>query len=220
MFRVLMVTGLLAVTAAPVVAQNAVGFRAGLGIASVTGDAGNDTESLSELTLGIDFDVPVSGSGSLRSSLSWTQKGGAVPVTPDGRVDLRMDYVQLAPLVRTAFGQRRFAFVAQFGPWLAFNTSCDMEARISGIEVSASCSELAEELRPRRLDYGWVGGGGFEYRVSADLSLNLEWMYYRGLIDIGKSLEGKTDFQSIHVGLVKRVGSAPAADERETVRSG
>ena len=130
--------------AAPLEAQMAIGVRAGIGPASLTGaEGGPRSGSAFEgprygFMAGVDADLPVTGGLGLRVGMALHQKGGATEIPASitaGRAFVEtmaeFDYVQFSALVRANVaaegGGLRFGVLA--GPYVALNASCNVAVR-------------------------------------------------------------------------------------------
>ncbi len=177
-------------TMLPATAQTNVGVRVGVGNASLAVPGyidsepcppesdcpGGATDPVRGLIFGADFDIPVSrssGALALRIGAAYAEKGGAgsgyyAGGERDSGGTLSTSYLQFSVLLRArTTGPQSMAVL--IGPWVGNQLSCETEG-----DLEATCG---------RDDAGVAMGVGVEMALpgSADATVGLEGIYYRGL---------------------------------------
>jgi len=199
--------GLIILATAPVTAQTTLALRGGVGLATMSiEEAGVEPESISRIVGGLDLGVPLSSLVSLRLSGSFAQKGGGA-IVEGVEVTLNLDYMQVSTLATIATpSQGGFSASVMAGPWAGYRISCDVEAALMGVNLSAQCDDSEfSEFDINTLDYGLAFGGGVEFPLLGGLRLGLDALYSLGLVGIDDD-ETETRHLNIQTGLVFPIG--------------
>lgn len=132
--------------------------------------------------------------GFIEKSISLHQ---AVPVNPPTQLTSRYHYLQLPLMAQFSFGAGRWRGFANLGGYGAYWLS----GRIKGTELDGfnytipDGINLTQEVdakyefdtrRDRRLQFGWLAGGGVQYAISKKLDVFAEGRYYQDLTDLQK----------------------------------
>ena len=162
----------VALAAAPLAAQTTIGVRAGIGLASLSGDA-TETRGASAfddprggIVVGVDAGIPLSGGLGVRLGMGLAPKGGAAEVPPSITTSralteskAEMDYLQFSALLRAGAdaeeGRLNFGILA--GPWMAFNLSC--QVAVSSVDPGPLRPEVPPGT-PNRVGAGRTGVAG------------------------------------------------------------
>ena len=209
--RRIIVSLLPLLVAAPLAAQTMVGIRAGLNRSTVSAEDAPSQEARMGMIVGVDAALPLANSVELRVGGSYAQKGSGASDVGIGSISLEMDYFQLSALTR--LGTPRDgggpSFGVLFGPWAAFNLSCNASANLDfgefgSVNESASC----ENPDPTAMDFGVAAGAGAELAVSESLRLGLDIVYSMGFANIAQDEpdSGKHRTLTIQAGVVIPLG--------------
>lgn len=129
--------------------------------------------------------------GFIEKSFSLQQ---TVPGNPPTRLTNRYHYLQLPLMAQFSFGAGRWRGFTNLGGYGSYWVS----GRIKGTELDGfnyiylPFSNLVQEVngkyefdsrRDRRLQFGWLAGGGLQYTVSKKLDVFAEGRYYQDLTD-------------------------------------
>lgn len=188
----------LSLAAAPLAAQTVLGFRAGVGVArmdySHTAFApcppneschGVPDDWIVSPLISADVSHPTAIEElSFRLSVTYAVKGGAgsgrwANGKPSSGTQ-RLHFLQFSPLLNAnvrADPQDRFAVSLLLGPWAELRVGCSVAGALA-----AGC--YGDEV----MDAGVAFGGGFQYRVTSNLALTAESVYYWGLVPLGDEL--------------------------------
>ncbi|MXW56652.1 MAG: outer membrane beta-barrel protein, partial [Gemmatimonadales bacterium] len=159
----------VALAAAPLAAQTTIGVRAGIGLATLSGDvpetrgAAAFDDPRSGIVVGVDAGIPLSGGLGVRLGLGLAPKGGATEVPPSITASralteskAEMDYLQFSALLRagTDAEEGRLNFGVLAGPYVAFNLSCGVA--VSSVDPGPLRPEVPPGT-PNRVGAGRAG---------------------------------------------------------------
>ncbi len=209
--RRIIVSLLPLLVAAPLAAQTMVGIRAGMNRSTVSAEDAPTQDARMGMVVGVDAAFPVAGAVELRVGGAYAQKGAGASEAGFGSISFEMDYLQLSALAR--MGTPRDgggpSFGVLFGPWAAFNLSCNASANLDfgefgSVNESASC----EDPDPTAMDFGVAVGAGAELAVSESLRLGLDLVYSMGFANIAQDEpdSGKHRSLTIQAGVVIPLG--------------
>lgn len=200
---------LVSLAAAPLAAQTTIGFRGGVGTATLSRDVPRlergEEGSRFGVVSGIDVGIPLGGPVDLRVGVGLAQKGGGADPPPwltAGRAFIdataELDYLQLSALFRASADAQRglLTFGLLAGPYAAVNHSCDILVKTlfsppgSGqyrffsnflpSRAEASCVDYAG-TNFRSTDFGLAFGTGVEVGLYDSLRLAFDLIYAMGL---------------------------------------
>lgn len=197
--------------AAPLAAQTMVGFRAGLNRSTVSAEGDLTQDARMGMIVGVDAAFPLANSVELRVGGAYAQKGSGASEAGVGAFSVKMDYFQLSALARmgTPRDDSGPSFGVLFGPWAAFNLSCNVSANLDFGEFgSVDGSESCANPDPTAMDFGVAAGVGAELAVSEGLRLGLDVLYSLGFTNIaqGDPDSGKHRSLTIQAGVVIPLG--------------
>lgn len=161
-----------ALAAAPLAAQTTIGVRAGIGPATLSGDA-TETRGASAFddprdgfVVGVDAGIPLSGGLGVRVGLALAQKGGAAEVPPSITASrsltesmAEMDYLQFSALFRAGSDaeEGRLNFGVLAGPYVASSLSC--QVAVTSVDPGPIRPEPPPGV-PNRVSAGRAGAAG------------------------------------------------------------
>jgi hypothetical protein len=174
--------------AAPLTAQTTLSARAGVSIATISGDELGDADSRTGLHVGAALTLPLSGAVGVQVGAAYTQKGATVDIDGDepGSATLAVDYIEIPVLL--SFGVPTQGSISPrfyFGPAVSFETSCEIQAEALGMSASIDCS--AGEIDTKSVTFGALAGAGIDIATSGNLTITLDVAYNLGLTDIDDS---------------------------------
>jgi len=187
--RLGMVLGLIAAGAAAAQAQGArsgVGAQVGYSRADLSGSDADQVRSRQGALTGVYLSAPLSGILSARPELLFALKGGRTAAILEGGgsvlLDIELAYLELPLLLRLSLPTGSVRPVLFTGPAPALQIGCDLALVVPGAPVRATCDEAEFDVI-RKVDIGFVAGGGVEWRWS-QASLGLEARYTSGVRSI------------------------------------
>jgi len=218
----------LMLLATPAAAQTTLAVRGGIGVSTVTMPEGYDTETRTVAIVGLDVGIQLADAFSLRLGGSWS------PIEADGEIGpgheehtfpLWMDYVQFSALGRwTPTAGNGWAVGILFGPWTAFNRSCQAATGYcSGCPLPVLPGSIAPGVRERvrtacdhpnlgfaanvkSINLGLSAGVGLIIPLADRLRFGLDALYSFGLTAIRDDGHWKTRHLGFQAGPVFLIG--------------
>ena len=168
----------LAMLAGPVDAQQvSVGLKAGPNFVTLGGSDVGDVESFARLIGGGFMVVQFGPNFAFQPEVLYAQKG-TKEVDADEVMKLKLDYIEVPLLLRAHPALTgRFLPHVLAGPTIAYNSNCDAERTVAGIETVIDCDDL---LSIKDMDLGVAFGGGVDMAVGKAFLL-LDLRYTLGL---------------------------------------
>ena len=164
--------GLLAGVAGVANAQEArFGVKAGVNLASITGDNTNGIKNTVGASVGVMADISFSDLISFHPELLFSQKG-AKQEDSGFKVDTRLNYIDLPLLLRVKADGLFF----EAGPQVGFLASHKTEATYNGSTIGSSSSTDGI----RKVDVGYIAGVGYQLPQGLELGLR----YNGGISDL------------------------------------
>lgn len=145
------------------------GLTAGLNQSTFAGDGLGPTSSRHAFVGGVVLVTPFKPSFSTQLEILYSMKGmKSLGTTSNSYSMFKVNYIEIPLMLRgdapIASPVRPFAFT---GPAFNLRVSCGADVLTSGNERNVSCDELQSAFsngdRLRRLDIGWVFGGGLGF---------------------------------------------------------
>lgn len=197
-----------------------VSWQAGVSVGAAISDiSGDDTQGIDSRTAPY-FGLSLVGQPAtiigFETGLYYVSKGASVD-DEDVEVDIKPTYLELPLLLRLALpsGESGIRPVIKAGGYMAFQSSCDVEARGGGVSIEVDCDELFdligedEESEIQSVDYGVKAGVAVDIPIGERVVLAPELIYTRGLRDIlevdGESIEGTNSTFQIGIGVRLRL---------------
>ncbi|MFM8314549.1 MAG: porin family protein [Deltaproteobacteria bacterium] len=153
------------------------GVRGGVVLAKMTSDV--DIDNRTALDAGIFLDVPIGGNiFALEPGLAFVQKGAETSISATG-----LDYIDLRLLMKARVIEGSFTPVFYFGPYSALLLSAKLNS-------TAGTTDVKDYYKS--VDFGILGGLGFDFRVSPSVDLGLAAFYSLGLLSLDADIQGVT----------------------------
>lgn len=200
------VTALLAAHA-PVSAQAAAGFRAGIRTSAL--ETGQGTSAVAEPVYGVYMGFGLSDRLAFQTELIYGVRGaGELALGTDaldetaGAIRLDMQYLEVPMLLRAGFPAGRVLASVFAGPYAAFLLSCE----VTSGDAAGACDDEAATQRftPRTTDFGFVAGAGLDLALG-ETTLFVDARYSRGILSIQSA---DSPFDARHAGTDITVGLA------------
>lgn len=176
---------------ATVQAQDEVSFgaKAGLNIASLSGDDVDDLDSRTGFHIGAVVEIPISEKFSVQPELMYSQQGAKSEeefdgVTAEGTI--RLDYINIPVLAKFYVAE---GFSLEAGPQFGFNAKAETEFEVSGggIEAESETEDIKDDISG--FDFGGALGAGYELNNG----LFFQTRYVFGFSDVNDSDGGDED---------------------------
>lgn len=191
----------LLIAATPLAAQTtAIHVTGGVNVATFSIPDANplpDTESITRPNVGLGVVTPVVGLFEVEAGASFSGKGAQTTIVSPGigrfAVGIDAEYIDfhLFGRVSRPVG-RRASFYMGLGPFLSFNTSCDVEARgvVDGVSITMddSCEDVALDLDVGT-DFGAALIVGFDVPLTDRIGATAGTGYFLGLSDLDPSAD-------------------------------
>lgn len=129
---------------------------------------------------GISLDLPFTDNAGFSTGIFLARKGALFGEEMPVSGGTYLDYLEVPALLRIGIpveGQARPYFL--FGPALAINIGCSIEASAAGTSLSQDCDDVNVPIR--RLDLGLTGGVGLALTSQGGVSFRLDALYNAGL---------------------------------------
>ncbi|RMH15670.1 MAG: PorT family protein [Gemmatimonadetes bacterium] len=192
--RVIALFALVSLLPAPLAAQIELGFRGGINLATLNGDAVQNSDVIVGPDFGVFATYPVADWLGIQVGAAYAQRGADQTLSTglfagrDGT--LKLSYIDVPVLARLRlwdgglYGVRLLA-----GPSFSFRVGCDMKFHGRDRPISnLDCEDPGVGLTDvRDFDFGILGGLGFEYQAGRGVRLLLEGTYDFGLSDLSDS---------------------------------
>ena len=179
--RTVLVTALLMTLPAVAAGQSTLGFRGGLSLTSLGGDA-RGFDSGTGLSFGGFFNVPVSDVLGVQVGAGFVQKGASFSDSVIGNLEFELGYIEI-PLLLTlsppTVGNVGFTF--SVGPAVGFKTSCNISLSDAGVTVELDCHDPMSESDLKSFEVGAMVGAGLEIGLTENVFLVLDGLYNLGL---------------------------------------
>ncbi|MDO5665748.1 MAG: porin family protein [Bacteroidia bacterium] len=142
--------------------------------------------------------------GGLQLEINYAQSGWVEKFSPETNFayNRTLHYLQI-PLLWHIYGGDKIRFIFNAGPQLGFLLgSSDSMNEALAADIAAKKQQNPEKekeigmrynLKPRKIDYGIIGGIGMEFKTGAG-NISLEGRYYFGLGDIFENRRTKENF--------------------------
>lgn len=179
---------------AGVQAQADFGLKAGLNIASMTGDVG-DLKSKIGFNVGAFAELPLAADFSLRPEVVFSGQGAKADGGEVGDVKLNIGYINVPVLGKWTSAS---GFFAETGPQVGFLMS-----------AKAKADDMDSDLKDayKSIDFSWAFGIGYEFAPN----IGVNGRYNLGLANIADADEVSVKNSVIQVGLFYKFGSANAS---------
>lgn len=152
-----------------------IGVTAGVNLANVSGGDG-DTKNLTGFMVGVSFIKRMTDMFAFQPEIAYSMKGAKFDDGVD-EGDFKLAYIDVPLLAKITFGPEMTMGQARpalyFGPYAAFNMSCDVESA----GVSVDCDAIGAE--PKSVDFGGIAGAGMDFG-----NFNIFARYQFGLTNI------------------------------------
>lgn len=152
-----------------------IGVTGGVNLATVS-EGDGDTKNLTGFMVGVSFISRMTDMFAFQPEIAYSMKGTKFDDGVD-EGELKLAYIDVPLLAKITFGPEMTMGQARpalyFGPYAAFNMSCDFE---SG-GVSVDCD--AADAEPKTVDFGAIAGVGVDFG-----NINLFARYQFGLTSV------------------------------------
>ena len=167
--------------------QAAMGVKAGVNLASLSGAV--DSESRTGFSAGAYFGFGLGDRLALQIEGIYAVRGGrGIGIGADALddtatpSDLRLTYVEVPLLLRAGYPGERLLASVFLGPYVAFQTSCSLTLD-DGTEGECDDETRAAWFNPRSTEYGLTVGGGIDLAVG-ESTVFVDARYALGLLSI------------------------------------
>ncbi len=168
-------------------AQPVVMLHAGLSMATLGGLDASELRPEYRAGKAVSLSItPLSFDGYYWLTVAYAEKGARLEARS---TDLNLGYIELSGLARVdLFSERPIFAESPLGPYLLVGTTVGVEVRcrtsaaFRGREEPLGCDEFRND--GKIVDYGFAGGLGVGYDVSANTTLSLDVLYNLGMSSI------------------------------------
>ena len=203
-FTVVIAAGIITLACAQASAAQTVGFKVGPTFSKMDTSSEDESKTLTSvgggafvrmgyrgLALQLEALALTKGSRLEESFPIYTEEGGEDQFEIER--ELRLSYIEVPLTVMLALGNGPYLFG---GGAVAFETKCEVSASLNGVEISGGCDDDAEfsegeNLRRQKVDFGLVGGAGFQFAVGPG-HLLVEGRYTHGLTNLNDDPDDDT----------------------------
>ena len=175
----------LALAIVPVSAQTVLGLHAGVSVATLSGTDVTNATARAGVSVGASLTFPVAHVLGIQVGADYVQKGAKTD-SAGVSVTVANNYIQVPVLLRVGIPSAGlFGAHILVGPDVSFQTGCTAKGSGGGFSVSVDCSQFGLDLKT--VDFGAMGGVGFDFGLPGGLAITVEGLYNVGLSSIIKS---------------------------------
>jgi hypothetical protein len=139
---------------------------------------------------------------SIQPELMVVTRGFGVSDT-DGEADLKLDYIEVSPLLHLSLGVGSIAPYIIAGPAFAFEISCNVDFEFDGGDASTDCddADVEDVVVRKKNDIGVIGGAGLSLPLGPGNVL-FEGRYTFGLTSINDDDDDNDSVKNRTIGLL------------------